>query len=281
MNAYGRQGPIGYPQQSGREWRMAPQPGTEADHRDHSATYHSQPGPVPTTTGPPPQSHAPAPQQIDRPPSPDTVKPPLDPEREPQHIAIVPDANPLTPTSPKAVRPSTTNMAIIPPPPDLSRYPIGAFTPTPQSVRGGSWQHHLCSCAEPTTCLAGLFCPCIVYGKTAYRLDMRADRKDPTNMLGYTAINGSCIAFAILCGVNGLLAAIHHTRIRKAYEMNPEAGNVMGDCLKGICCCCCVVAQDEKEMKYREEEARRVEGHSSVNEGYVPPGGMTFTAPPS
>lgn len=97
-------------------------------------------------------------------------------------------------------------------------------------------------------------------------------------MLGYTAVNGSCIAFGVLCGINGFLAAIQHTRVRKAYNMNTEAGNVAGDCLKGLCCCCCLVAQDEKEVAFREEQARKANGLKL--EGYVAPSAMVFGAPP-
>jgi hypothetical protein len=94
-------------------------------------------------------------------------------------------------------------------------------------------------------------------------------------MLGYTAINGSCIAFGILCGFNTILAAIQHTRIRKTYEMNSEAGNVAGDCLESLCCCCCVIAQDEKEVKFREEQARKSLG--TKKEGYLTTNAMVFS----
>ncbi|EXJ84287.1 hypothetical protein A1O3_04954 [Capronia epimyces CBS 606.96] len=171
-------------------------------------------------------------------------------------------------------------MAIVPPPTDPSQFSVSMFTPIAQVNRGGSWRHSLCSCAEPSTCLTALFCPCIVYGKTQYRLSLRADRKDPTNMLGYTAVNGSCIAFGVVCGINGILAAIQHTRVRKAYGMNSEAGNVPGDCLKGLCCCCCIVAQDEKEVRFREEQARKPAGSATTTEGYITPTAMTFSAPP-
>lgn len=94
-------------------------------------------------------------------------------------------------------------------------------------------------------------------------------------MLGYSSINGSCLAWSVLCGVNILLTAIQHTRIRKAYEMDSQAGNVASDCVKSVCCCCCVLAQDEKEMKLREELSRNKE----VRESYQSPEGMTFAPP--
>jgi Cys-rich protein (TIGR01571 family) len=238
----------------------------------HNGGYPAQPQYIPVQV---PQSQFPPEQNscIPLPQSPEPVKQPPAPSYEPPR-GIAPDENPLSPTTPKFTR-ASTNMAIIPPSSDMSQYSIGTFTPSPQAIRGGSWQHGLCSCAEPSICLTGLFCPCIVYGRTQYRLALRGEKKDPTNMLGYTAINGSCIAFGVLCGINGILAAIQHTRVRKAYNMNSEAGNVAGDCLTGLCCCCCVVAQDEKEVKFREEQARKPAG--SKTEGYVAPTAMAFS----
>jgi hypothetical protein len=99
-------------------------------------------------------------------------------------------------------------------------------------------------------------------------------------MLGYTTVNGSCMAFGILCGINGILAGLQRTRLRKKYSMSNEAGDVAGDCLKGVCCCCCVVAQDEKEIKFREEQARKPAGSGTKKEGYVAPTTMTFSPPP-
>ncbi|ETI21526.1 hypothetical protein G647_07873 [Cladophialophora carrionii CBS 160.54] len=224
---------------------------------------------------PPPQHPTPP---IPQPPEP--VKQPMIPPKE-ATSPIAPDANPLSPTNPKRPNRTSTNMAIVPPSSmDPAQFSASTFTPSPQSVKGGSWQHGLCSCAEPSICMTGLFCPCIIYGRTQYRLALRDERKEPTNMLGYTAVNGSCIAFGVLCGINGILAAIQHTRLRKTYGMSSEAGNVAGDCLKGVCCCCCVVAQDEKEVKFREEQARKPAGSATRNEGYVAPPSMTFSAPP-
>ncbi|MBE7182222.1 MAG: PLAC8 family protein [Terriglobus roseus] len=159
------------------------------------------------------------------------------------------------------------------------------FSPTPHPIHGGTWQHSLCSCAMPAICLTSLFCPCITYGRTQYRLSQRSSHKDPTNMLGYSTCNGSCVAFGVLCGVNAFLAAIQKTRVRKAYEMDrAQAGGVVDDLLKGACCCCCSVAQDEKEVRWREEEGRRAGGGAAAGrgskEGYAPVGGMTFSPPP-
>ncbi|KIY04122.1 uncharacterized protein Z520_00814 [Fonsecaea multimorphosa CBS 102226] len=247
----------------------------------HHGAYTSQPYPV-QVTGQQPQMQTTQYAMPPMPPSPQPPEPAKQPPIPENELTgpIEPDTNPLTPTTPKPPMRASTNMAIVPPPSDPSQFSANVFTPSPQSIKGGSWQHSFCSCAEPSTCITGLFCPCVVYGKTQYRLGLRDERKDPTNMLGYTAVNGSCIAFGLLCGVNGILTAIQHTRVRKTYNMSEEAGNVAGDCLKGICCCCCVVAQDEKEVRFREEQARKPAGSGTKKEGYVAPTTMTFNPPP-
>lgn len=93
-------------------------------------------------------------------------------------------------------------------------------------------------------------------------------------MLGYSSVNASCIAWAVLPGVNALLTAIQHRRVRKAYDMEGK-GDFVGDCVRGVCCCCCMLAQDEKEMKHRDVPiAKKMEG-----EGYQRTEGMRFAPP--
>lgn len=193
---------------------------------------------------------------------------------------IAPDENPLSPTSPVPRQgqfgQSTTNIPIVPPTP--SNYTFNTYAAAPQPATGGTWTHSLCSCSEPTICMTGLFCPCILYGRTQHRLSLKSDKKDPTNMLGYNRVNGSCVAWALLCGINGIFSGIQKTRVRRAYEMGSGSGNVFSDCLSGCCCCCCVLAQNEKEIKHREEKVSR--DGAGRQEGYVPPSGMTFAPPP-
>ena len=192
-------------------------------------------------------------------------------------VLVRPDANPLSPTTPRSAVTSpvySTNMKSFPPTSDM-HFSQPTIQTQHTATRGGTWQHGLGSCADPTTCLSSLFCPCVIYGRTQYRLSLKSSPQDPTNMLGYSSINGSCLAWTMLPGVNILLTAIQRTRVRKTYEMDPAAGNVANDCVKSLCCCCCVLAQDEKEMKAREE------GKVSPGmEGYKSPGEMTFAAPP-
>ncbi|KAG6995557.1 Mg2 transporter protein, corA-like/zinc transport protein ZntB [Physcia stellaris] len=65
----------------------------------------------------------------------------------------------------------------------------------PNSALDPEWKHGLCD--PDATCCLSLFCPCIIYGKTQYRLSRRAQKQDPTDMLGYEAFNGSCGIMAV------------------------------------------------------------------------------------
>ena len=142
----------------------------------------------------------------------------------------------------------------------------------PNSVVNPEWKHDLCE--FDATCCMGLFCPCIVYGKTQYRLSRKAQKKDPTDLLGYETCNGSCTFMALACGFQWIFAAIQRTRIRKLYHLNGSFGS---DCLKSLCCCCCVIMQDEREVKEREGLISSYAGPASA---YVSPDGMTYAPPP-
>jgi hypothetical protein len=62
------------------------------------------------------------------------------------------------------------------------------------------WGHSLCECGDISTGCLGCFCPCIVYGKTQYRLSQKSAKKDPTDLLGYKACSGPCGLMCLLCG---------------------------------------------------------------------------------
>ncbi|MCJ1310112.1 hypothetical protein MMC25_003773 [Agyrium rufum] len=85
------------------------------------------------------------------------------------------------------------------------------------------WRHGMCEL--DSTCCIGLFCPCILYGKTQHRLSQKAKRREATDLLGYKTCNGSW-----------LLVAVQRTRLRKTYSLN---------------------SSDEREMKGREQVIRR------------------------
>lgn len=145
--------------------------------------------------------------------------------------------------------------------------------PNMESERSREWKHSLCACSgDVSTCLTGFTCPCIVYGRTSYRLSQKSAKKDPTDMLGYHTTNGHCIAMGLSCGLWWLFPMLQRTRIRHAYKMEGSMGS---DCLKGLCCCCCVAVQNEREVKSREEASRRWAGPAST-EVYTRASGMVY-----
>ena len=114
-----------------------------------------------------------------------------------------------------------------------------------------------------------------------YRLSRRAEKKDPTDLLAYEKCNGSCGIWALACGVQGILTAIHRTRVRKLYKIE---GSVGADCMKSCCCCCCVLAQNEREVRGREEAIRKHAGPvtgAGVGAYRSPTEGMQYAAPPT
>ncbi|KAL8712114.1 MAG: hypothetical protein Q9220_003548 [cf. Caloplaca sp. 1 TL-2023] len=68
----------------------------------------------------------------------------------------------------------------------------------PNATIEPEWKHGLCE--VDTLCCIGLCCPCIIYGKTQYRITRKTQKQDPTNMLGYETCNGSCGLMALACG---------------------------------------------------------------------------------
>ena len=71
----------------------------------------------------------------------------------------------------------------------------------PNAVVDHNWKHGLC---EPDMlCCVGLFCPCMLYGRTMYRLSRKAEKKDASDLLGYEVCNGGCGLFALGCGFQG------------------------------------------------------------------------------
>ncbi len=209
---------------------------------------------------------------------------------EPQSPGPIPikihDAPPQFAAPPTSNSPPTQNSTAAPEskrviynPDSLSGPNVGPETHRPGQVSHPNaaidphWKSGLC---EPdTVCCLGIICPCMVYGKTMYRLSRRAQKQDPTDMLGYESCNGSCALMFFACGFQSLLAAIQRARIRKLYHLEGSFGT---DCLKACCCCCCVVMQDEREVRDREELIRRHAGPATG--AYVAPVGMAYAPPP-
>ncbi|KAL6237267.1 hypothetical protein BDW75DRAFT_228910 [Aspergillus navahoensis] len=218
----------------------------------------SSPGPLPVKTNPYTQNNEPGRRDL----------------------FVAPDANPLqSPTIPYFPPPTRAPTAPTPAATDFAGYhQPGQISHPNQLIKGGGWSHSLCDCSGIGTCLLGIVCPCILYGRTQHRLSMRSRKEDPTNMLGYETCNGSCTAMALLCGCQWLLATIQHTRTRKAYAIQ---GSIASDCVRATCCTCCTLIQDEKEIRKREEEranASRAAGSALVSP-YLAPMPMSYGPP--
>ncbi|KAF1815060.1 PLAC8-domain-containing protein [Eremomyces bilateralis CBS 781.70] len=208
-----------------------------------------------------------------RPPEQDTQKPyppPDDEMQKPTNPPTIPIPIPHPLFSPDSL-PHPTNTPLHQP----GQIPHPNLDP---SASGGKqrWRHGLCECggADVGTCVTGLLCPCVLYGKTTYRLERRGRREDPTEMLGWRWLNGRCGMMGVACGLWCLFPLFNRTRIRHLYNLEGSFG---GDLVDACCCCCCVTVQSEREIRDREEKARRWEG---PGQGYVPPDPMVYAPPP-
>lgn len=130
------------------------------------------------------------------------------------------------------------------------------------------WSSSLCSISSD--CLTGLFCPCILHGRTSYRLSQKSAKRDPTDLLSHSATNGHCLMMALSCGFWWVYPFVQRTRVRHIYKLE---GGVAGDCLRAACCCCCTTIQNEKEVKSREEAKRQLAG---PGQGYKSVGQMMY-----
>ncbi|KAJ5713132.1 uncharacterized protein N7483_010313 [Penicillium malachiteum] len=197
-------------------------------------------------------------------------------------MTVGPDENPLrSPKLPSFPPPAATDSSRRPTSEDVTAFhQPGQIMHPVQEVRGGGWTYGMCDCSNNFgACLLGLICPCILYGKTQYRLNRKSKAEDPTNMLGYETCNGSCTGMAILCGCQWIFSTIQRRRTRKAYGID---GDFASDCVRGTCCCCCTLIQNEKEIQKREEKRSRVayERGATLTSPYTTPAPMTFPPPP-
>ena len=146
----------------------------------------------------PQYSHQPVPNS----PGPLPIKANLDQGPRSPPVGVAPDTNPLqSPQFPRFPPPTATGTSQVAAPEDITEYhQPGQVRHPNQDIKGGTWSHSLCDCSNISTCCLGIFCPCVLYGKTQYRLSLKSNKEDPTNMLGYESCNGACTGMALLCG---------------------------------------------------------------------------------
>lgn len=134
-------------------------------------------------------------------------------EQRETELGVVPDTNLLGSQSPNPLPNSPTPGRSVP---SLGHFP-GQVVHPEQIVRGGTWNHGLCDCRDVGICCTGIWCPCILYGRTQYRLSQRSEKKDPTNLLGYETCNAQCTAMALLCGFQCMLLPLPITTYQLEY----------------------------------------------------------------
>ncbi|KAL0263733.1 hypothetical protein SLS55_002714 [Diplodia seriata] len=159
-----------------------------------------------------------------QPPPPASPGPiPIKTERDDSRGADNVPVSPISPTSPTQPYSPHSNVPSSRPPifaPDNPSGPNGMLTaehkpgqiahPNMDLEATGSkrqWKHSICECSgDVATCMTGVFCPCVVYGKTSYRLGLKSEKKDPTEMLGWSWANTQCslMAMATFCGLCGM-----------------------------------------------------------------------------
>jgi Cys-rich protein (TIGR01571 family) len=133
-------------------------------------------------------------------------------EKQPQDVKV-PLRSPTIPTSnsPRAYQQPIFSPGSLAGPngvaPDLHQpgqilHPNMTFPST--TGRKSEWNHGMCECSgDVGTCVTGIFCPCILDSRTAYRLNRRSAKKDPTDLLGFNSCNSRCTVMSIfgLCGL--------------------------------------------------------------------------------
>ena len=164
-------------------------------HPAHFAPYAQQPAVRQTEAHPlaqEPQSPGPIPiktHELQRPPTASPIHNTPQEQHKRSAMIVSPDLdggplvyNPLSPAGPNAAHGEHL--------PGQVSHPNAAVQP--------DWKHGFCEMG--TLCCTGIVCPCIVYGKTQYRLSKKAKKQDPTDLLGYSSCNGSCGLMAVACG---------------------------------------------------------------------------------
>ncbi|TGO37280.1 hypothetical protein BHYA_0101g00300 [Botrytis hyacinthi] len=105
---------------------------------------------------------------------------------------------------------------------------------------------------DHATALEGLFVPCLLYGKTHWRLKNVALGRDPHNFKSSDGCNSMCWihgALTAACCLSIGLTLIQRARIRAQYRILGSMGN---DVIKSCFCGPCVMMQHDREVRARE-----------------------------
>ncbi len=97
------------------------------------------------------------------------------------------------------------------------------------------WSSSICDCCiEPSTCLTGTFCPCVLFGKNVENLTNKS-----------CCINACCCCI-IPCSV--FIRTPYRRLIRNKWQLETDTCN---DCCVSFWCPLCSLCQESREIKYR------------------------------
>jgi len=139
-----------------------------------------------------------------------------------------------------------------------------------QEEHNKDWETGFCSCSSPCgTCCLGACCPCILYGRTQYRLEHNGSTE------GYSFCNSNCTFYSCLMivpplqsglplSLQSFLGYAQRKKIRQQYGLR---GGPCGDYLRHYCCPCCSLIQEEEEVIKKSKDTS----------GYQPSAGMYYS----
>jgi hypothetical protein len=147
--------------------------------------------------------------------SPDAGPPspgPLLTKSQPAFLMTEPASTAMPSAPPPVQRANTMPASPLPFTPNSPLGPDGGFMapapafpePPKATTQLKEWEHGLCECSgDIGTCCLGVWCPCVLYSRTKYRLRQRSDQRDPTDLLGWKSTDSSSMLFCVACGLQG------------------------------------------------------------------------------
>ncbi|KAH7110770.1 PLAC8 family-domain-containing protein [Dactylonectria estremocensis] len=144
--------------------------------------------------------------------------------------------------------------------------------PQDSNVQNQEWSKGLCSCGPCDTCLLGTFLPCILLGRTSYRM------QNPSTQ-AVRSFNNDCMIFcAIQCvtGCGWVYTTMKRGEVRQQFGIQ---GSIMRDCCTSYWCGCCALIQLEEEVKARHSQVPITQGYKSQTDGMQMPEGGSPSQP--
>ncbi|KAF2740558.1 PLAC8-domain-containing protein [Polyplosphaeria fusca] len=162
---------------------------------------------------------------------------------------VLPTTSPtVLPTTSPTV-PSTTSPTVLPTTTSTILPATAPTTPTVIATTSPNWTHGLYHCCStPSLCLGAWCCPCMIYGRTKYRLSHDNDMSE------FSTLNTHCLLWYLLCLLPGCWQGVLNTRqigkVRKRYGIE---GSYYRDWLQMYCCGPLAMVRVEREVKEREQ----------------------------